>query len=103
MHADHIIVVFVISQYYTNDIVVVSVVSTSMTLEFQLRQCRISTGIKVSVEIEKTYTNYKIKHYRKIKMVKPSGYRTPVPFRKRKRRRIEVTYANHYTNEHNET
>ena len=32
MHADYIIVVVVISQYYTNDIVVVSVVSTSMTV-----------------------------------------------------------------------
>ena len=46
MHADYIIVVVVISHYYTNVNVVVSVVSASMTLKYQLRQCRIFTGIK---------------------------------------------------------
>ena len=36
-------------------------------------------------------------------MVEPSGYRTRDPIWKKKKRRLEVEYANHYTNEPNAT
>ena len=63
MYAVYIIVVM-ISQYYKNvyrrcDQLLVQVYDA----KFQLRQCSISIGIKVSAEIEKTHTNNKKKHF----------------------------------------